>query len=232
MYELVELDFRQRDDSMVPGDYYHFDNPLKYGARSTLIKAMYEFKTDLIKTIVRYYASKLFSLTIDEDDVINHFKLKNDYAHPKFDAFSVADYIITKYNDVEGMSFQQILKCAKDALPFGYYGADGPTHHCRLGQRYQFNTIKDTGVVLKCYGEYSNSKMHRVACVIKLISIVVGGLPAASDLKVPVTLDHGKAYSNMFIKSLMMYKNGNLKIIFNAPGDLEKFLQALLSEAK
>ena len=97
-------------------------------------------------------------------------------------------------------------------------------------KRHQFNIIKDTGVVLRCYGEYSNSRISRVACVIKLISIVVGGLPAVSDLKVPVALNHGKAYSNMFIKSLMMYKNGNLKIIFNAPGDLEKFLQALLSE--
>lgn len=227
----VKHDFRTPDD--IEKGYYFF-NPIEIDY--DFEKIVDDVQSKITDFILRYMDQKFSNLVIDEQDVhdfieggevIQKMRILHDpqpnrpVLNGQFSTKAVIQYIEYKYADEETITLKQIKEFASNALPrVGEYTTE------KASKPEHIPIINKTGIELKSSIYYSGRKDDPTAAVIKLIHIKLNHV-------LPSQVEHhdincSDTYSDDKIKSLRMYKNGKLKIIFHTVEDMETVRKLLV----
>lgn len=206
----LEADFKEPNEKFFVNPLSHYELDLEH----VLQYARTKFADFITGQLNREYEN----LEIDRKEVEKFVEESK-----KFDAQEVINYIRQVYADVDGISYQQILKTCKTLLPWGDFGGK----RCAAYMPEHIPTINADGIELRIYGQGYEQK-ERVSVFLKLVDIVLRGAKPSQAEGRRVGL--GEVYRDDRIKSLRYFKNSTLKVLFHSAEDAEKVKAALVSE--
>jgi len=205
-----------------------WDNPLRGGPMSLLSKSLFEMRRDFTKFIIRQTRKtnpKYRNVIINDDEILQHFKLDRNYDDIGFNARNVVGYMKTKFEGGEGIEElikHQTIDTARGVIPWSH--DEGWGQVTSIDKIDTFN--KDgTGVIL-AYSTYGYGPEDRNIAFIRHIQIILDGVQPSHTGHPELVV--GDKYESNLYKSIRIYKNGHMKVVFNSIEDRNRVLLPLL----
>ena len=212
---------------MVDGNWFY--NPLEYGPRSTVKKALHECKGEFIGFIITQLSKsdRCKNVIIDKDKIIKQFGIgygSFEKYGSGFRAQDVVNCFTELYDscDMESAVYNQILLTARRTLPWHF--SEKNTEIKRFGK-------DESGIILRHYDGYHGANENPTTELIKLLFITYEGVSSLSAKTFEVDAGDTLTKSNLpFCQNLKAFKNGNLKIKFETKEMADEVCELLLGD--
>lgn len=206
------------DDS----EYSQYSCPIRPYQMDDAIKRVQE---DMILMVRDYALCLLPNITITEEEVWNIAFGSNYFSYStgfnRIDWYDVFDRLYAKFENVNEIAHKQIYevvnRCFIPYVPKDNKTIEEITEQKRLKILINPKTQEIT---------FSVSYRHNYTQeLLKFIAIRLKGIEPKNALG--IDLNEGEVYSDTLIRSLKLFKNGNLKIRFHDPKNSDKLIDEL-----
>ena len=177
--------------------------------------------TSFVKIIMHEMKKRFVNLTMDAVDVDRFVKQTFGKEKQPFNVYVVLYYIFEKYYDQEDIiTLAQMQKNIKDIVPYLPDPVDKWSAHPAKSAEEVFK-FKETGI------ELHDASGRQAEAVMQFAQVVLGGVKPSEAKKWNRLGDSSDSIKTDEIKSMHIYKNGRVPVVFKTKVDMETFCKAL-----
>jgi hypothetical protein len=218
---LKSEDQKMTDEFTDDEENQHFRSPLVGFSGWNFEQVIEEVKRMSGRFVVTEMSKLYKNITLDPDEICSRFQEAGIFPT------AIHTYIQQICADEDKVALEQIKDLCTDLLPWGDYGPGG-SHGKANKPEYIMN--KNTMVLSETIayaGLYNGIK--RIRALVNFIKITLeDASPADVEPQVEIIEEFGTVmYQDDLIKSIRVYKNGNVKVVFHDPTNTEIMCKAL-----